>query len=288
MEQKTIDKFVFAEAKTYLLGLEIPGINPELIEKYLNPIIIQPRPESIQEIYIRILESAQNGNMKAGVIGRSIGGIQKLSPILFDFNPIEVLKYYEKDAEKLLDDIVLKIKPRGKVRRTPISIWPQYCRSVLSGAEFISQFESADDFFGWVDSFDKDVKARANVLESLIRQINGFGFALSCDFLKEMGYVNFPKPDVHLRDIFYGLGLCDEKTDDYRLFKRIVQLSENADVTPYKADKIFWLIGSGYFYDDLHLGKNGRVGSFKNDFIKKTKVKIARLENDPDVKKEKE
>ncbi len=34
------------------------------------------------------------------------------------------------------------------------------------------------------------------------REINGFGFALSCDFLKELGYEDFPKPDVHLRDIF--------------------------------------------------------------------------------------
>lgn len=284
MEQKMIDnKFVYSEAKNYLTELDIAGINPSLIEKYLNPISIQPRPKSIQEIYIRILESAQNANMKAGVIGGSIGGIKKLSPILFDFNPIEVLKHYEKDWAKLLDDIELKIKPNGKIRRTPRSIWPQYCRSVLSGAEFISQFESANDFFEWVDFFDRDDRARASLPMLLSREIAGFGFALACDFPKEMGYVNFPKPDVHLRDIFSGLWLCDEKADDYQLFKSIVRLSVNADVTPYNADKIFWLIGSGYFYDDPHLGNNGRVGSSKNDFIKKTKVKIAQPGNAVDV-----
>jgi len=32
-------------------------------------------------------------------------------------------------------------------------------------------------------------------------------------------------------------------------------------------DKLFWLIGSGYFYNDKHIGKDGRIGSHKKDFI---------------------
>jgi len=51
-------------------------------------------------------------------------------------------------------------------------------------------------------------------------------------------------------------------------FKAIVRLAGNADVTPYAADKVFWLIGSGYFYDDLQVGKNGRIGSRKGDFYR--------------------
>ena len=101
----------------------------------------------------------------------------------------------------------------------------------------------------------------------LSQEIEGFGFALSCDFLKELGYINFPKPDVHLRDIFTALGLCEDKPDDYKLFKAVIRLAENAGVTPYNADKVFWLIGSGYFYDDPHIGKNGRVGRLKEVFI---------------------
>jgi hypothetical protein len=205
--------------------------------------------------------------MKAGVIGRAIGGVSKLSVVLEDFNPEAVLNKYRTGWESILNDIVRQLQPRGEIRRTPKSIWPHYCQTILSAANFVQQFASADDFFNWVDFFDKDDRARASLPMLLSREIEGFGFALSCDFLKELGYINFPKPDVHLRDIFTSLNLCQSKTDDYQLFKSIIRLAGHANVSAYNADKVFWLIGSGYFYDDEHIGNNGRIGSHKQDFI---------------------
>ncbi|MBW2593055.1 MAG: hypothetical protein JRE58_08680 [Deltaproteobacteria bacterium] len=73
----------------------------------------------------------------------------------------------------------------------------------------------------------------------LSREIEGFGFALSCDFLEEMGYVNFPKPDVHLRGIFTALSLCKDKPDDYQLSKAVIRVAGYAGVSAYNADKIF-------------------------------------------------
>ena len=105
-------------------------------------------------------------------------------------------------------------------------------------------------------------------------EIEGFGFALSCDFLKELGYVNFPKPDVHLRDIFTALELCQEDADDYQLFKSVIRLSDHANVTPYNADKVFWLIGSGNFYKDPMIGENGRIRSYKREFIEFARSKL--------------
>lgn len=263
-----IDKQAYLLAKRYLPNLGQKDITANLIEKYLNPLSLNPKPTSKQGIYQRILESAQNANMKAGVIGRAIGGVSKLSVVLEDFNPEAVLKKYGTGWESILDDIVKQLQPRGEIRRTPKSIWPHYCKTILSAANFVQQFASADDFFGWVDFFDKDDRARASLPMLLSREIEGFGFALSCDFLKELGYVNFPKPDVHLRDIFTSLNLCQEKADDYQLFKAIIRLAGHANVSAYNADKAFWLIGSGYFYDDKHISNNGRIGSHKQDFIK--------------------
>lgn len=97
---------------------------------------------------------------------------------------------------------------------------------------------------------------------------------MSCDFLKELGYVNFPKPDVHLRDIFTSLSLCPDKNDDYQLFKSIIRVANHANVSPYNADKVFWLIGSGYFYDDPHIGSSGRIGSRKHEFIEYARAKL--------------
>jgi thermostable 8-oxoguanine DNA glycosylase len=106
------------------------------------------------------------------------------------------------------------------------------------------------------------------------QEIKGLGFALSCDFLKEMGYVNFPKSDVHLRDIFTKLRLCNNKVDNYHLFKAIVRLANNAKVSPYNADKVFWLIGSGNFYNHPNIERKGKIGSRKKDFIKYARSKL--------------
>lgn len=262
-----IDKRAYILAKGYLPSLKIEGITEALIEKYLHPWTINPRPTTIQGIYQRILESAQNANMKAGVVGRAIGGIQSLSTVLENFDPEIVIRRYGNDWETILNTIVGSVHPRGKIRRTPRSIWPRYCQTILSAAKFVQQFKSADDFFNWVDFFDRDERARASLPLLLSREIDGFGFALSCDFLKELGYVNFPKPDVHLRDIFTSLKLCPVTNDDYLLFKSIIRLASNANVSAYNAVKVFWLIGSGYFYDDKYIGSNGRIGSHKQDFI---------------------
>ena len=48
--------------------------------------------------------------------------------------------------------------------------------------------------------------------------VSGIGFALACDFLKELGFVNFAKPDVHVKAIVKGLNLSDSD-DDYIVFK---------------------------------------------------------------------
>jgi len=266
-----IDKKAYQLAKDYFPAQGIKGVTANLIEKYLNPLSLNPKPTSKEGIYQRILESAQNANMKAGVIGRAIGGVEKLSPVLEGFNPKAVLKKYAGDWEAVLDDIVAQLEPRGEVRRTPRSIWPHYCQTALSAASFVEQFSSSTDFFSWIDFFDQDDRARASLPMLLSREIEGFGFALSCDFLKEMGYINFPKPDVHLRDIFTSLSLCQDKPDDYKLFKAVIRVAGNAGVSPYNADKVFWLIGSGYFYSNPHIGHKGRVGSRKKDFIEYAK-----------------
>ena len=270
-DNELVDRKIYQLAKEYLPSKCIPGVTSALIEKYLNPLSLNPKPTSKDVIYQRLLGSAQNANMKAGVIGGAIGGVEKLSLVLEGFNAKAVINKYSGNYEAVLDDIVKKLKPNGEVRRTSRSIWPHYCQTILSAANFIEQFSSASDFFGWIDFFDKDERARASLPMLLSREIEGFGFALSCDFLKEMGYINFPKPDVHLRDIFTSLHLCPEKTDDYLLFKAVIRVAGHAGVSPYNADKVFWLIGSGNFYNDLHLGNKGRVGNHKKEFIEYAK-----------------
>ena len=276
VNQQELDRATYTLAKDFLLQSGAgEGVTPELIEKYLH--LSAPRPDTLAGLYEHILESAQSANMKAGVIGGSIGGVGNLAPVLCDFEPAEVLEKYRSGWEGVLDDIVAQLKPRGSVPRTSRSIWPRYCRSILSGARFLSQFSTADDFYRWVDLFDKDERARMALPLLLAHEIEGFGFALACDFIMGLGYENFSKPDVHVKEIFWALGLSPFGTSDYEVFKDVARVARNAEVTSYNVDKLFWLIGSGYFYDDPHVGKQGRIGSQKKRFIE---VAMEQLEAD--------
>jgi len=84
VDQQEFDKAACALARDFLLRSGAArGVAPELIEKYLHLSI--PRPESLAGLYERMLESAQSANMKAGVIGGSIGGGAKPRLVLCDF-----------------------------------------------------------------------------------------------------------------------------------------------------------------------------------------------------------
>lgn len=265
MNEKQRDRIVCSLAREFLLSLDTTTITELTLEKYLQPAT-RNHATSLPELYRAILESAQNANMKTGVIGRAIGGIAKLGNVLVGFDPNAVIAKYQ-SAQDVFDEIKNELKPTGKMRHTSRSIWPQYCRTILSSAKFLNQFSSAEEFYTWVQFFDKDNRARVALPMLLAQEIDGFGFALACDFLKELGYVNFGKPDVHIRNIFKSMELCPPKANDYHLFKSVIRVATNADITPYAADKLFWLIGSGYFYDDPQIGKNGRIGSRREKFI---------------------
>lgn len=116
-------------AKDFLLqsGAD-KGVTLGLVEKYLH-LDKTSRPPTVAGFYERILESAQNANMKAGVSGGSIGGVNRLGQVLCDFDPLLVLEKYSVGSEGVLDDIVAQLKPRGSIRRTPSSLWPKYLAS---------------------------------------------------------------------------------------------------------------------------------------------------------------
>ena len=253
-DQTSRDMTACELAEEYLLGFD--QVTPQLLKRHLTVSDATESASSIPSIYRQLVLSAQNRNMSASVIGRSIGGIGRLGRVLCRFRPAAVVRKYGVDSRKLLNDIVTHVRPTGKVRRGPRSIWPQFCRSVLSGAAFLSQFESADDFCSWVRFFDGDERARASLPMLIATEVDGIGFTLACDFLKELGFLNFSKPDRHLKYILPKLGLS-ESDDDYTIFKTISRIARNAKRTPYGVDKLFWLIGSGNFYNDgFSIGRN--------------------------------
>ena len=49
-----------------------------------------------------------------------------------------------------------------------------------------------------------------------------------------------------MRDIFSELNLCSN--DEMDVFEAMVAMADSLGITPYKLDKVLWLVCSGNFY----------------------------------------
>lgn len=262
------------EQKIYHLGIEFllshALVTPELLEKHLQPL--HQKPNDFKLVYQRLCETAQNKQMSVKVIGGSIGGVQSLSEVLYDFDPYKVAQAYSKhDSELLFDTVKNTLHPTGKMRDTTRSLWPLYCKTVIDSAHFLSNFETIETFYEWAHFFANDSKSKPALPMLISMEIDGIGFPLACDFLKEIGFEQYGKPDVHIKEIFKALNIIDanEKSNsklDYESLKALDRIAKINNVSPYAVDKVFWLIGSGDFY----LSKI-KIGQNRNAFIEKVR-----------------
>jgi hypothetical protein len=247
-----------------------------IADSYLNLQDKSDEPKSLQEIFLRILKSAQNANMKHAVIGKSIdGGVEGLGKVLFKFDHEKVSQKFAGNPDKLMQLIESKLKPRGKKRKETNSIWPKYCETILSSAEFLKKFSDGSDFYEWANHFYKDPRSMAALPMILSQEIEGIGYALACDFLKEAGFVDYGKPDVHIKRIFEGIGLCPIKSSDYAVQMVIAKIADAVGVSAYNVDKLFWLIGSGKFYNHNGIPVHHRGNEFIA-FVKQNKNRKAK------------
>jgi len=267
MNIKNKHKFVYSHAKKFLdeVVSKNPNLNNSILEEHLEH---KSKFDDISDANRRLIESLQNRWGMSNII--KFGDNEKdFSKILFEYNHIEILNNY-KNADDLLDKFKLKFDMQNSHGKR--SLWRTFSEGVIDGSKFMASFKIKEDFDCFVETFanthhKKYTKAALPML--LAREIKGVGFALACDFLKELGYRDYAKPDVHLKKIFNALGLS--LSDDYEVYKSIIEMSEAVNEDAYRVDKIFWLIGSGNF----NLVKID-IGSNRDEFIEKVKADLAK------------
>ena len=242
------------------------------IDLHLNPPL-RPETATTADIMARILESAQNRQSSPNVIlGRVSGGLDGLRNLLHGFDTVKIAAEWPDDEvghSKLLKHIMTSGLVRGTIADGPRSLWPLYCRSITSAAKFMSRFPQPVAFHAWAKRFVDHPDMAAALPLVLSQEIKGIGLALACEFLKELGYTEYVKPDVHIRKLAVGLGLSDAASD-YWLLRDLMALRDALEaiyVTPYSFDKLLWLIGSGRFYECVQNGRVLDVGRQADAFL---------------------
>ncbi len=138
----------------------------------------------------------------------------------------------------------------------------------------MSQFDTATAFYAWADSYMATEEHQRELALHIDKEIFGFGFALACDFLKDVGYIQFAKPDTHLKNLFFSLQLCPSNSSDTEVLTAINQFAKHVGVTPKNIDKLFYLIGSGHFtYDHQGTVITVNIGRHREKFVEYAREK---------------
>jgi len=221
--------------------------------------------DNMHDVFWHMVNSLTN---KVGMRA-TIGAIDPLEPFLLGFDPWQTHSKYQDDWQLLFRTIEQNHQPPGPMNITNgSSYWVLFCKGILSGAEFLSRFESYESFDEFVKSFAFNDISIAALPILLDQEIYGMGFPLGCDWLKEMGYGNYGKPDTHTIDILFGTGVAQCR-DNYDVLKIMVKMARINDELPAVVDRLLWFIGSGKYVDE-----NVKISRQKVAFIEDLRPKL--------------
>lgn len=228
------------------------GLSPKNLEKYYVPEekydIKKGAPMS--NVFERFLLSLQNRQNLSSSI-RFHFHISAIRKKMFNFDVKKIAsKYSHENAEKTIYDSLLPICQWNPKADSP----RDWCRGFIEGARQLAKFEDSKQMFieiGNVEPSDMVIYWLKNY------RIKGMGYALTCDFLKEIGF-DLPKPDRHIKLLIDKL--FPKKEDEIRddkayviIFLTIVEqlrLLKIQNLTAYKLDKMIWLVCTNSFYLD--------------------------------------
>ena len=227
------------------------------LEKYLRPEAC----ETLEQVYEQALSSLCNRpimrnnikferQLKSGK-NKYEKRWSEFKEVFFKFDPEHVKKRYPNVSylKFLIDEFNEQLTLDKKIgSRKENRQWWMFGEGAISIASFLSIFQDINDFAFFVEGFQRNRNYQYALPMLLDKEIYGFGFALACDFLKEAGYVRYPKPDRHLMDVFEESGLSSRH--DYEVFKAVIELADTVGETPYMVDKTIWLVCTGNFYFD--------------------------------------
>lgn len=245
---------LFAFAEQFLKDHLSDGIDEGGLEKYF--VSPSHNLDSINSVFELFMKTTQNYQRMPNVIKFDA----RRDEIARRFNNFDPRVFGRATAEELYEVFRKDFGITSKDSKQ--NSWYKWSRSVVDSARFLQGFKDIEDFKAFVNSFSYSAATRTALPLYLSEKISGMGFALACDALKELGYEYYPKPDVHMIDILSGLDICEP--NQLAVYEELIRIADDNGITPYKLDKILWLICSGnYYMDDV------KVPGYKKEFIEK-------------------
>lgn len=210
----------------------------------------------IREVTKLLFSQITNTGYMKGPIGFSKNEAI-LREVLCGFDAKLIIEKFH-DAKSLF----IELKKKCEIKKSEKS-WKKFSKGIISGSEFMRKFNTKGEFEKFAEVFLYNEYTKEALPLFLKSKIKGFGLALASSFLKDYGFRNFGKPDIHLTEIFTSLNLSD--SDQANVSNAIGEMAKIVGVDEFEVDKIFWLI-SGRKY-----------GNSRKEFIKFAKKKIKNL-----------
>lgn len=197
---------------------------------------------TIPALYHRLLVSCQNRAMMPTLI-KFDANRDIFARLLDNFEPKAVLEKY-----KSADELFTTFEKIFTINKDHNQLWRLFAESVMDGAKFMNKFASVAEFKQAINNVAKNSSEIMAVPHFICDEIRGLGEILACDFIKEIGYVEYAKPDVHIDYIIKKLCKNEEMTAK-EILNKVQEIAKDAGVSTFEVDKILWLIASGKYYD---------------------------------------
>lgn len=257
---------LYNELVTMIVKLaEIAGVNKNQLQCYYFPEG-KKQLDGEHGFLNRLAISLQNsGMMRNSIKYDDVDHRNVIKTVLCDYNVMEAKNRYQ-NWKSLYDSILAAgIKDNG-IKKKKESNWEKYCRGLFDGIRLLTDSNSEEEIYSLIDSDNSiELNDRIERIKRISKEIHGLGFALTCDWLKECGCIWLAKPDVHIKTVVNYLynGQLNEKISDVDVIKKVCDWSDGIDrkdVTPYKIDKIIWLLCTGNFYlNNKSIGRNAVI-----------------------------
>ncbi|MCI1268597.1 MAG: hypothetical protein LKG21_01675 [Ruminococcus sp.] len=243
---------LYEESLAYIFN-HTQSLTQEILDKhYLTPYRIKSLDETFKIAVESIVDAY--GGYKNSIDYENELKNPLIKTVMCDYHLSEFIKQYNMDDAKLYKDFLdAGLFKESEARH---SRWKQFSQSNCQMASFIGNneaFSTIEEMFDYFEKFSS-VEQRIILGKQIESRIPMWGFAMACNWLKDIGVRNFCKPDRHLRIILSGINNTDLSPDE--TFRKADLIANTENVNIFKLDRILYLIGSGDFYSHSDLGSD--------------------------------